>query len=367
MDSAQSPNPVFRRLVDFKSRLSARLCSSARRTPRLDDNRGAARAYGHVRRGRRPLHRFYGRIFHDERLAHHLAVDRRLPEERTYPLHEVLPAPIFAALSSPHCDVARDVMRRPHRVIGSQTAVARDWGRLCLFDGLLARLGRTRRHLHRSSLVACGRGAVLFAVAPLFALILRWLGVSWSTVAIIALGTSGFALWRIWLTSHSAVVVYLFTALDMRADSLLIGCGMAVVLKLVNLADYPRFSRWLMLSLLPISIALVIAGLTIDKDLRWNFYVSPLFGAIPSAALIVAILQPQRNFMHRLYEHPIPVLCGRICYGLYVWHWPIFYVMLANLQFHPLGVLFVGWPLAFAVSIASYYLIERHFMRARPL
>jgi len=153
----------------------------------------------------------------------------------------------------------------------------------------------------------------------------------------------------------------------MRADSLLIGCGMAVVLKLVNLADYPRFSRWLMLSLLPISIALVIAGLTIDKDLRWYYYVFPLFGAIPSAALIAAILQPQRNFMHRLYEHPIPVFCGRICYGLYVWHWPIFYVMLANLQFHPLGVLFVGWPLAFAVSIASYYLIERHFMRARPL
>ena len=202
---------------------------------------------------------------------------------------------------------------------------------------------------------------------PLFALILRWLGVSWSTVAIIALGTSGFALWRIWLTSHSADVIYLFTALDMRADSLLNGCGMAVVLKLVNLADYPRFSRWLMLSLLPISIALVIAGLTIDKDLRWYYYVSPLFGAIPSAALIAAILQPQRNFMHRLYEHPIPVFCGRICYGLYVWHWPIFYVMLANLQFHPLGVLFVGWPLAFAISIASYYLIERHFMRARPL
>lgn len=201
---------------------------------------------------------------------------------------------------------------------------------------------------------------------PLFALVLRRSGLSWSTVAIIALGASGFALWRIWLTSHSAEVAYLFTALDMRADSLLIGCGMAVALKLVTLAHYPRLCRWLMLSLLPISISLVIAGLTLRHHLRWYYYVSPLFGAIPSAIVIAAILQPQRNFMHRLYEHPIAVFCGRICYGLYIWHWPIFQVM-REMHFHPLGVLLIGWPLTFALSIASYYLIERRFMRARPL
>jgi peptidoglycan/LPS O-acetylase OafA/YrhL len=201
----------------------------------------------------------------------------------------------------------------------------------------------------------------------LFALILRRLGVSWSAVVLIAFAAGGFALWRIWLASHSAGIPYLFMAFDMRADSLLVGCGLAVALKLVTLAHYPRLSRWLMLSLLPVSIAVVIAGMTLTRDMRWYYYVSPLFGAIPTAVVIVAILQPQRNFMHRLYEHPIPIFCGRICYSLYIWHWPIFFVMRSDLQVHPLWVLLIGWPLAFAVSITSYYFVERPFMRVRPV
>jgi peptidoglycan/LPS O-acetylase OafA/YrhL len=105
----------------------------------------------------------------------------------------------------------------------------------------------------------------------------------------------------------------------------------------------------------------------LDWKLRWYYYVSPLFGAIPGAIMIAAILQPERNFMHRLYEHPIPVFCGRICYGLYVWHFPIFSVIRTDLQFNYLAVLLIGWPLVFVLATASYYLIERHFMRARPL
>ena len=202
---------------------------------------------------------------------------------------------------------------------------------------------------------------------PLFALILRRVGISWSTVGIIALGAIGFALWRVWLTWHSANIGYLYTALDMRADSLLVGCGMAVAMKLVTLADYPRLCRWLMRSLLPIFVAAVIAGLTLDWHMRWYYYVSSLLGAIPGAILIAAVLQPKRNFMHRLYEHPIPVFCGRICYGLYVWHFPIFCVLRTDLQFNSLGIVLIGWPLVFVIATASYYLIERHFMRARPL
>jgi peptidoglycan/LPS O-acetylase OafA/YrhL len=202
---------------------------------------------------------------------------------------------------------------------------------------------------------------------PLFALILRRLGISWPTVAIIGFGATGFALWRVWLTLHSTSVMYLYNALDMRADSLLIGCGMAVASKLVNPADYPRLSRLLALSLLPIFIAGVIVGLTLDWRMRWYYYVSPLFGAIPGAIMIAAVLQPKRNFMHRLYEHPVPVFCGRICYGLYVWHFPIFSVLRTDLQFNYLSVVLIGWPLVFVLAIASYYLIERHFMRVRAL
>jgi len=73
--------------------------------------------------------------------------------------------------------------------------------------------------------------------------------------------------------------------------------------------------------------------------------------------------------MHRVYEHPVPVYVGRVCYGLYLYHFPIF---LWVKQWAPPGqvrlmIVLVGWPLSLLAATASYFLIERRFMRARPV
>jgi peptidoglycan/LPS O-acetylase OafA/YrhL len=71
----------------------------------------------------------------------------------------------------------------------------------------------------------------------------------------------------------------------------------------------------------------------------------------------------------RACAHPIPVYCGRICYGLYLYHYRIFQLVqqwAPPLHAH-MVVLLVGGPLAFLAATASYFLVERHFMRARPV
>ncbi len=78
--------------------------------------------------------------------------------------------------------------------------------------------------------------------------------------------------------------------------------------------------------------------------MRWYYNVSPLFGAIIS---VVGLLHPQRTAMHAIYEHPVPVFLGRICYGCYIWHFPIFVLLSA---WAPRGyrymiVFLIGWPL----------------------
>jgi peptidoglycan/LPS O-acetylase OafA/YrhL len=48
----------------------------------------------------------------------------------------------------------------------------------------------------------------------------------------------------------------------------------------------------------------------------------------------------------RACAHPIPVYCGRICYGLYLYHYPIFQLIqqwVPPLHAH-MVVLLVGWP-----------------------
>ena len=81
---------------------------------------------------------------------------------------------------------------------------------------------------------------------------------------------------------------------------------------------------------------------------------------------IAAVVQPKRNFMHAFYESAVLVFVGRICYGLYIWHVTIMAALLAAFGRWDVVVL-VGVPLSFLVATASYYWIERPFMRSRPL
>jgi peptidoglycan/LPS O-acetylase OafA/YrhL len=199
-----------------------------------------------------------------------------------------------------------------------------------------------------------------------FALLMRYFGASWRTVAIILTAAAGFALWRIWLTYNGATIPRLYNAFDTRADALLIGCALAVVLRIVDLASYPRACWVLAWSLVPLAAFALWCGFNITEHMRWYYYVMPLFGAIPGAIAVAALLQPKRIFMHTLYEWPAFVFCGRICYGLYLWHFPVFSLLRGG-GFRYYQVFLIGWPIAFALAIGSYYLIERHFMRARPV
>jgi peptidoglycan/LPS O-acetylase OafA/YrhL len=197
--------------------------------------------------------------------------------------------------------------------------------------------------------------------------LLRLGGVTVGTVAVILAIALLFWIWRIWLTWNGASIEHLYGAFDTRADALLIGCALAVLLKAIDIADHPHVWRLCSLAMLPIALGLLAAGFTMDHTYRWYYYVSPLFGALPAAIAIVGSLHPDRNVMHRIQEHPVPVFIGRICYGLYIWHFLIFTWIVSWAGEYRYGmVLLVGWPLTFAIATLSFYLIERPFMRARP-
>jgi peptidoglycan/LPS O-acetylase OafA/YrhL len=202
-----------------------------------------------------------------------------------------------------------------------------------------------------------------------FILLLRAFGLSATIIVAAFAAAACFWAWRIWLAATGTDIAYLYNAFDMRADSLLIGCGTAVILSRVDLGEFPRLSRLLANSLVPLTLVMLAIGFSIDWHMRWYYYVSPLLGALPGVIFVGAIVQQRRTAMHALFEHPIPVFCGRICYGLYLWHYPIFLWITdwAPDHYRYITIFLVGWPLTFAAATASYYLIERHFMRTRPV
>ncbi|MGH7293170.1 MAG: acyltransferase family protein, partial [Myxococcota bacterium] len=106
--------------------------------------------------------------------------------------------------------------------------------------------------------------------------------------------------------------------------------------------------------------------------------ITPTYGLITAAslasvALIFGVLCAPQGVLARSLSRRVPVAIGRISYGLYLWHLPIFLVVTPHdtdftlwntgLSFWPLLV--VRFALTFAIAGASFVLVERPALRLK--
>ncbi len=154
----------------------------------------------------------------------------------------------------------------------------------------------------------------------------------------------------------------LYNGLDTRADGLLAGCllGVALASGLRPGVRNPSVAPALAVAALPFAWA--------TFGSRWDdafMFVAGYAGvAIASAASIAALVVERPRWLHRLLSSPPLVRVGRISYGLYLWHYPLF------LWVDRLGLPRVPGALAkaagvLAVASLSYRWIERPFLRLK--
>lgn len=161
-----------------------------------------------------------------------------------------------------------------------------------------------------------------------------------------------------------------FYGTDTRAQGLLLGAalGLAVVFGKVS-----RVSRQWAGSVGWGGVALLfLVFIAVDRQM------SPTSGpitlaSIGAAALVFGVVGAPDSVLARALSQKILVVIGRISYGLYLWHLPIFLVVTprdtdftlwnTGLSFWPLLV--VRFALTFAVAGASFALIERPALRLK--
>ena len=173
-------------------------------------------------------------------------------------------------------------------------------------------------------------------------------------------------LFRIYLSMNAAPGQRIFFALDTRADSLMTGCILGVVMSSGLMTENAKkIFQKLLVVIAPLSMACLFAFSIFGSVFGLRlFYFGFVIIELLAAALILDVLVSPRSIIRRLLAMKWLVWVGSISYGLYLWHWPIFYTM-QGFGFKDFTTISVGTPLTFLVVLLSYYLMERPILELK--
>lgn len=169
---------------------------------------------------------------------------------------------------------------------------------------------------------------------------------------------------RGWLWMIGGDPLRLYNGLDTRADALLIGCalGIAVSYRLVPRMMLDRgASLWT-----PALSILFLLPLLILADWRAPYLYLGGFTLVAFAVAVLvnsALIEPRASWLGIL-EWRWLVWIGRISYGLYLWHLPVFEVV-KNPRWPAIAVFFVRIAATFVIAATSYYVIEKPCLRLK--
>jgi peptidoglycan/LPS O-acetylase OafA/YrhL len=170
------------------------------------------------------------------------------------------------------------------------------------------------------------------------------------------------AVHRTFLWTGPESVWRIYKGLDTRIDELLAGCALAAALaaRCINLNPLRTFVRYSYLPSLAFILYLVVT------PLPWHTMSTLGWPTVEFCLVIILfrLMAWEKTPLHRLLQFQPLVWIGRLSYGLYLWHFPIFEKVGG---WRALGVLVipVAFALTFSAATLSFYFVETPFLRLK--
>jgi len=194
-------------------------------------------------------------------------------------------------------------------------------------------------------------------------LLLRWVrSPRWIVAGLVTAAASSLA-WRLALAGFSdASFPRIYSGTDTHADGLLIGAALAVWLR--HHRGWPARGPWRCAGVA--CSALGLLGLLLAAPLIPGYvWGVTALAALATSGVICDILAGSSRAT-RWLEITWLVRLGRISYGVYLWHWPVYFQLgvlwRPGESAAPLGLSVLAWGLTVAAAALSYFLIERPFL-----
>jgi peptidoglycan/LPS O-acetylase OafA/YrhL/lysophospholipase L1-like esterase len=205
-----------------------------------------------------------------------------------------------------------------------------------------------------------------YAVWPLLLLVLLWLrrGSLGSLLAISLLMVAGSAFLMGWLYHPGADPSRVYYGTDTRAQSLLMGAALAMLLLWRGPLRSRPAGHVLQIAALVCAAALGWVWATASDDSVFLYRGGFLFLAASVAVVIAASVQPRAGPIGRLLSLPPLRGLGLISYGVYLWHWPVYLVLTPDRTgWDGYGLFAVRVLATLAIAVASYRVIEMPIRR----
>jgi peptidoglycan/LPS O-acetylase OafA/YrhL len=175
-----------------------------------------------------------------------------------------------------------------------------------------------------------------------------------------------FTAWRVYCElDGSGGYTHSYYRFDTRLSGLTAGSLLAMALPYLRTRESFRRLRLMANGPFGPFDALAVLALLAIAVCSWRFHVQSnaamVFGItvveVAAVVLVYLCLVPDRSRLRGWLAHPVASYVGKVSYGIYLWHYPIFVYAYDRYPWYV--VLFGGGLIAFALAVISYHTVEK--------
>jgi peptidoglycan/LPS O-acetylase OafA/YrhL len=193
-----------------------------------------------------------------------------------------------------------------------------------------------------------------------------------SIIALIAVGIARYIIWSFEVQDLAYSSLYTFT----RIDGLCIGCILALLMQ-INPGFLKKYTTLIVLLMAAINFIFYFINNQISFSLPYLAFVGYTTFAVLFGILVYEAVMGESKIIRILFNNSILKFFGKISYGLYVYHWPVYILLFPvflNLLFNKLslpylyakiGSAFLVILFAVLISLFSYHFFEKKFLRLK--